>query len=110
LILALEGAVWDVLYHSVRYDGCDALTKDMQEAKGLMGGYLINLSDKKLRESDYYYRTMDQARRQSAAAGNRDVDWYFAEKRFSDFFGAEFAKYPNIHVHQEDPVMKIFVD
>jgi hypothetical protein len=87
---------WDVLYHGVRYDGCDEPTKDMQ--------------DDELRESKYYYKTMDQARRQSAAATDRDVDWYFAEKRFSDFFEVEFAKYPNIHVHQEDPVMKIFLD
>jgi hypothetical protein len=101
---------WDVLYHGVRYDGCDDLTKDMEEAKSRMGGYLVNLSDDELRESKYYYKTMDQARRQSEAATDRDVDWYFAEKRFSDFFEGEFVKYPNIHVHQEDPVMKIFLD
>jgi hypothetical protein len=100
---------WDVLFHGVRYDGCEAASKDMQEAKGIMGGYLIKLSDEQLRNSKFYLKTMDQAQRQSAAATDREVDWYFAEKRFSDFFSKEFDKYPNITVHHEDAVIKMFM-
>ena len=105
-------AGWDVLYNGVRYDGCDQVTQRMQEAKGLMGGYLPRLSDEDLKEDDFYEDIMDQASRQNNAAADRGVDWYFADERFADFFTNEFAKagYLNIVVHYREAIMKKFDD
>jgi hypothetical protein len=103
---------WDILYNGVRYDGCDQFTQRMLEAKGLMGGYLPKLSDKQLREDDFYTDIMKQGRRQNDAAADRSVDWYFADERFADFFKDEFknAGYSNITVHYREAIVKKFED
>jgi hypothetical protein len=46
---------WDVLYRGVRFDGCNDITQFMQEAKGLMAGYLLKLSDDQLRNSYFIF-------------------------------------------------------
>jgi hypothetical protein len=99
---------FDMLYHDIRFDGCDELTKRMQEAKGLMGYYLnMMLSNDLLRETKFYSKIMGQAERQNAAARDRGVDWYFAEQKFADFFSAEFKRDELVYikVHQEDAIV-----
>jgi hypothetical protein len=103
---------YDVLFNGVRYDGCDKITKFMQEAKGLMGGYLTSLPEDRLRQEKFYRDTMDQARRQNDAAIDRGVDWYFADQKFADFFEIEFrnAGYARIDVHYREAVLKKIED
>ena len=55
---------------------------------------------------------MNQGRRQNDAVTDRSVDWYFADKRFADFFTDEFAKagYSKITVHYREAIKKKFED
>jgi len=79
----------------------------MGEAKG--PGY----EDKMIDENNWpkWYRGVqqikDQIARQSRAAGNREVDWYFAEKPVANYFRnyvqSNQRTLPNIHVFYAPP-------
>lgn len=84
----------------------------MLEAKALMPKFLVKMDDNKLKETRFYRRIMRQAERQSMAAGVRGDNWYFADKRFADFFGPEFRHQNllNVFTYWRDAVYKFFED
>jgi YD repeat-containing protein len=88
------------------YDGCDKVTADMLEAKG--PGY-----ERLMRYSFIWNRvqkTFDtRARRQSAAAGERRVEWHFAEENVADRVREHFREIglDNVDVIYTPPIVVI---
>ena len=82
---------FDVQLNGVRFDGCDDSDGTMLEAKG--PGYLKPLRKPAkypwLRMQDQMLR---QASRQVAAAGDRAIEWHFAEEGVADYMRALFAE------------------
>ena len=76
---------------NVAFDDCRESDGTMIEAKGL--GYAEMLQDRYLGEDVIPGRWLKQARTQIAAAGARDVQWFFAEPEAATkarkLFGAE---------------------
>jgi hypothetical protein len=99
---------WEIIFRDVRYDGCVESVKHLQEAKGIMGGYLEGLTDDELRDSWPYARIMRQAERQNAGASGYTVDWYFADERFYRVFTKDFnlKHFDNITTHHVEAVVK----
>lgn len=83
---------FDVQLNGVRFDGCRDSDGTMLEAKG--PGYLEHL----LRNPAKYpwlrmqSDMLDQASRQVAAAGDRTIEWHFAEEGVADYMRTLFAK------------------
>ena len=75
--------------NNVYYDDCRRTTGTMVEAKS---GYLEMMEKKNpipwLGAVEYM---RDQARRQVQAAGGRDIEWYFSEKKVADFMRTQLA-------------------
>jgi hypothetical protein len=99
---------FDVLYNGVRFDGCNEDNGRMIEAKGLGMDWMLNWPYEKLIQSKFYIRMMRQAARQNNASAGRGDDYYFADERLEQFFGAEFGLrgYTNIVVHHVEAVVK----
>lgn len=82
---------FDVQLNGVKFDGCRDSDGTMLEAKG--PGYL-----KALRKPTKYPwlgmqgSMLKQASRQVAAAGDRPIEWHFAEEGVADFMRTLFAK------------------
>ena len=74
---------------NVAFDDCRESDGTMIEAKGL--GYTEMLQDRYLGEDVIPGRWLKQARSQVAAAGARDVEWFFAEpeaaRKAGELFG-----------------------
>jgi hypothetical protein len=74
---------------NVAFDDCRESDGTMIEAKGL--GYAEMLQDRYLGEDVIPGRWLKQARSQVAAAGARDVEWFFAEpeaaRKAGELFG-----------------------
>jgi hypothetical protein len=74
---------------NVAFDDCRESDGTMIEAKGL--GYAEMLQDRYLGEDVIPGRCLKQARSQVAAAGARDVEWFFAEpeaaRKAGELFG-----------------------
>lgn len=93
----------DVELRRVRFDGCRESDGTMLEAKGegfewAMIGPMEFFKNYKGVEA-----VMDQAERQSEAAPDRRIEWYFAEEPVADYFRDKFAeaKFSNITVIYE---------
>lgn len=82
---------FDVQLNGVRFDGCRDSDGTMLEAKG--PGYLGPLGKPTkypwLRMRD---EMLKQASRQVAAAGDRPIEWHFAEDGVADFMRTLFAE------------------
>ena len=85
---------YDVELNGVRFDGCRNEDGTMLEAKGPGLEWMVKVKrrDWLYTESDLYERTMKQARKQVAAAGDRRLEWHFSDKDLADFFREEFAR------------------
>ena len=87
----------------VHYDECDERTGTMVEAKGPGFAGLISFP---AGAASVETKLLDQGRRELAAAGSRNVIWYFAEDRAANYARALLAKsgLGKIIVHFQPPV------
>jgi hypothetical protein len=76
------------------FDDCRESDGTMIEAKGL--GYAEMLQDRYLGEEVIPGRWLKQARSQVAAAGARDVEWFFAEPEAARKAGELFGDYQTL--------------
>ena len=92
---------------NVAFDDCRESDGTMIEAKGL--GYAGMLKSDKLAENIWLGDWLPEAKRQTAAAGSRDIEWFFAEpeaaKKASEWFGDDerFQKIKIFYVPAEAP-------
>ncbi len=92
---------------NVAFDDCRESDGTMIEAKG--PGYAGMLKSDKLAENIWLGDWLPEAKRQTAAAGSRDIEWFFAEpeaaKKASEWFGDDerFQKIKIFYVPAEAP-------
>ncbi len=105
---------WGVEYNGARYDGCEIPTGTLLECKGEGFAKKMDGSPEDPwpwptwydRPKEGINETVEQMRKQNAAAGDRVVRWYVAEKPFADWLAAYAAAQGFTHIvviHQPAP-------
>jgi hypothetical protein len=77
--------------NGVSFDGCRENDGTMLEAKGEGFEWAMTSPTSFINNYEGAGKIMNQARNQSIAAGDRMVEWYFAEKPVADYFRDQFA-------------------
>jgi hypothetical protein len=80
-----------VSLNGVDFDGCIKENGNMQDAKHGQD-WLMAVPEKYRSSLNQYTKTMDQARSQAAAAGERRVIWYFTNPEVASYWLSEFRK------------------
>ncbi len=81
----------DVMLNGVRFDGCRESDGTMLEAKGEGFEWAMTSPTSFIKNYEGVDKIMNQAQNQSIAAGDRMVEWYFAEEPIAEYFRNRFA-------------------